>query len=72
MSSQVVAGWLLGSGSAVAWHAWGRSVVLPRLAGDITAVGCLWLLTAAVCAAFGWQHVRRWVLEHQTYTAKQH
>ena len=27
--AQVVAGWLVGSGSAAAWHAWGRRTALP-------------------------------------------
>eukprot|EP00887_Chlorella_sp_A99_P002279 scaffold10.g2279.t1 len=68
---QVAVGWLVGSSSAALWHAWGRSAVLPRLAGDPllqasrAALAGLWALTATAVAAFAWQHVRRWFKEHR-------
>lgn len=58
--AQVAVGWMVGSGSAAAWHAWGRRVALPAAEADPALRAGLYAATAAAVAFFSVANVLRW------------
>lgn len=58
--AQVAVGWLVGSGSAAAWHAWGRRAALPAAEADPMLRACVYAATAGAVAFFAVANVLRW------------
>ncbi|EFN53992.1 hypothetical protein CHLNCDRAFT_135976 [Chlorella variabilis] len=61
--AQVIAGWLVGGGSAALWHGWGHRTVLPHVQQHASLQRQLYASTAMAVAFFILQNVRRWVRE---------
>lgn len=62
---QVVAGWLLGGLSALAWHKLGAEVAFPWLEANPGAEWGLYAACSAAVALFAWKNVLRWAEERR-------